>query len=75
MTSVRMGFIGKILPTSVNRVGWNFVAVTNVAFTLMSHCSELLMLMSHFYKMSHLLLMSYCSKKGHDVAYSVDVAL
>ncbi len=56
-------------------VGWNFVAVANVAFTLMSHCSELLMLMSHCYKMSHILLMSHCSKKGHDVAYSVDVEL
>ncbi len=56
-------------------VGWNFVAVAKVAFTLMLHCSELLMLMSHCFKMSHILLMSHCSKKGHDVAYSVDVAL
>ncbi len=39
-------------------VGWNFVAVANVAFNKMSHCSKLLMLMSHCYKMSHIVLMS-----------------
>jgi hypothetical protein len=43
-------------------VRWNYVAVDNVACTLMSHCSKLLMLMSHCYKMSHIVLMSHCSK-------------
>jgi hypothetical protein len=43
-------------------VGWNFVAGHIVALTKMSHCSELAMLMSHCNKMSHIVLMSHCSK-------------
>ncbi len=41
-----------------NTVGWNFVAVINVACTLMSHCTPLVMLMSHCNKMSHIVRMS-----------------
>ncbi len=52
-------------------MGWNFVAVAYVAFNKMSHCSKLLMLMSHCYKMSHcsklLMLMSHCYKMSHIV--------
>ncbi len=44
---------------------WNFVAVANIACTLMLHCTPLAMPMSHFSKkdmMSHIVLMSHCSK-------------